>query len=366
MKAWKKWSMGLAMALLLLLSVVGVTASRVEYPLTQVTVRPESVRGVFHVHSLHSDGEGTIEEVSLAAKTAGLSFVVMTDHNPTTMAQPQYVNGVLIISAAEWSTPQGHLVGLGMNRTLRTEEREKTAFASIFKAGGKAVLAHPVQTKNPWRDWAAAAAADGYELYSGDTFWREALHRPTTLACVLGTTWINRRHAAASMLRSDEVSERKFLSLPPNKSRFIVCSQDAHGIPPYEWVFPLMSMHINIDRLPADAQAASELILNELFEERGLCVFDVFGDAGGFDIEGLSADRRVVVGGKLRVRLPPSNGATVRVRTTEGAQVLSDGVTVVAMKEGPFLLQVEILAPNCVSGADWKPWIVPNPIQAVR
>jgi hypothetical protein len=121
MKAWKTWVMGMGVAIVACILLSGFTASRVKYPLTKVPVSRETVRGVFHVHSRLSDGHGTVEEVALAAKAAGLSFVVMADHNPDFIPKPEYVQGVLIISAAEWSTPHGHVVGLGMNRAIRLD-----------------------------------------------------------------------------------------------------------------------------------------------------------------------------------------------------------------------------------------------------
>ena len=37
--------------------------------------------GVVHVHSIYSDGTGTIPEIAKAASELGLDFVMMTDHN---------------------------------------------------------------------------------------------------------------------------------------------------------------------------------------------------------------------------------------------------------------------------------------------
>ena len=38
-------------------------------------------KGCIHIHTINSDGTGTIEEISLAAKKAGLSWIIITDHN---------------------------------------------------------------------------------------------------------------------------------------------------------------------------------------------------------------------------------------------------------------------------------------------
>jgi len=82
------------------------------------------VGGAYHVHSTAShDASGTVEDIASAAHDAGLSFVVLTDHDADP-APPRFVGGVLVITATELSTPAGHLVALGLPRALTEAERE--------------------------------------------------------------------------------------------------------------------------------------------------------------------------------------------------------------------------------------------------
>lgn len=46
-------------------------------------VQEDDIRGDFHVHSLYSDGSGTIEQVALKCKEMGYDYVVITDHSPS-------------------------------------------------------------------------------------------------------------------------------------------------------------------------------------------------------------------------------------------------------------------------------------------
>src|SRR5512135_607759 len=77
--------LGIATAALcaaVLLFVVGVLpprAARLDPAPQPASPRPTIV-GAFHVHSVVSDGTGTREEVAAAARRAGLSFVIFTDH----------------------------------------------------------------------------------------------------------------------------------------------------------------------------------------------------------------------------------------------------------------------------------------------
>src|SRR5438045_101386 len=67
------------------------------------TPPPEIVYGGYHVHSVISDGTGTVDEIAAAAARAGLQFIILTDHGDGTrpLVPPQYRHGVLCIDAAE-------------------------------------------------------------------------------------------------------------------------------------------------------------------------------------------------------------------------------------------------------------------------
>ena len=75
-------------------------------------------RGAFHVHSIESDGGGTVEEIATAARAADLDFVILTDHGDGTKSiPPRYIGDVLILNGVEISTDSGHYIAIGMTRT---------------------------------------------------------------------------------------------------------------------------------------------------------------------------------------------------------------------------------------------------------
>ena len=41
----------------------------------------KTCRGAIHVHSNYSDGSGRVEDVISAAQTAGLDYLIITDHD---------------------------------------------------------------------------------------------------------------------------------------------------------------------------------------------------------------------------------------------------------------------------------------------
>lgn len=106
-----------------------------------------------HVHTAASlDGLSSLEELTAAAKAAGLDALAITDHNLCTPV-PRELNGVLLIPGCEVSTRQGHITGLFLDAPLDLTALRKdglpdggAAVEEIHRRGGVAVLAHPCQS----------------------------------------------------------------------------------------------------------------------------------------------------------------------------------------------------------------------------
>ncbi len=105
-------------------------------------------RADLHVHTDASpDGRSPLEELTEAARAAGLDAVAVADHDRCTHT-PAAMNGVLLIPACEISTGAGHITGLFLERdidfaALGPLPAPEAAVAAIRAAGGLAVLAHP-------------------------------------------------------------------------------------------------------------------------------------------------------------------------------------------------------------------------------
>jgi hypothetical protein len=329
------------------------------------------VEGAFHVHTRRSDGRGTEAEVVAAARQAGLSFVVLSDHNAPPQP-PRLREGVLVLDAVELSTPHGHLVALapGGGPVAVAEARAAAdPVAAVAGAGAFAVLAHPVQRKNPWRLWGpAAAAAGGFELYSADTLWRDALASPLSRLWPAALGWLGQGVHGVMALADDAAGPReRLLALTPPP--VALCSHDAHGLPPYADVFRALSMHLPLERLPEEPAAAAEAVASALRGGEALCVFRALGPVPeGFLVGGLGPGRRARAGGRLSVALPPGalqQGGRVQLRAWGAGRVGEGGREV--LLGGPGRLQLEVWreAPGRWGGREWRPWLVPSPIEVV-
>ena len=376
---------GLRALLGLVLLVVGwagfftLGAVYADYPVVPVSPSPGwalGPRGAFHVHTTRSDGRGTVEEVAAAAKAAGLDFVVLTDHNDFAPREPAFIDGVLMVPGVEISTAQGHLVAFGLRRPLEGVRRWMDggeAENAVRDAGGVSVLAHPVQARNPWRHEDAARRADGYELYSADTFFRAATHSPfSRLLPALGALLGKPVHGVMMLVEPGPEPMARLLELEREKPRLALCAHDAHGLPRYEDVFKSMAMYLppsadgSSHALSGDAKDAAERVVKGLASGHAVCAFRALGEPKGFALEGLAPGfREAHVGDVLTVRLPPGSGEGVRLEVWGVGRLRPDGVSVELVEAGAVQVEAWVLAPGGFFGTRWRPWIVPSPIQVL-
>jgi len=362
----------LGILLLLLLGTLtffAVTALSSGYPNAPRSARPKGVvLGAYHVHSIASDGTGSVEEIAQAAFNTGLQFVILTDHDPERLRPPRFSSkGVLLIEAAELSTPFGHVVALDPERVPTREELARDPIQAIRSLGGHAVLAHPVQERNGWTgDWALARHAAGFELYSGDTMLRTAQASPFSLLLpALGSYLTNSTHALEILVQQDPAARARLLELSAASPQVALCAHDAHGYPSYDEMFEQMALAIPLGdtSLPARADEAAHWVLLRLLEGRAFCTFRALGEGAGFSVELDAPGRTARVGDTLKVSLPPETPPSAAMVTCQGGcEVQKDGRRVLLKKKGPVLLEVLRRAPGRLFGAEWKPWIVPSPV----
>lgn len=117
--------------------------------------------GAIHIHSVHSDGTGTIEEIAYAAKRAGLSWIVVTDHNNMNGKEGMY-HGVCVIVGKEISPDNdNHYIAIDVKEHVSHEQHPAEFVRKVREQGGFGFIAHPdemVERKNSypalrWTDW---------------------------------------------------------------------------------------------------------------------------------------------------------------------------------------------------------------------
>ncbi len=106
------------------------------------------IKADFHVHTEASpDGRSSLEAITRSAAAKGINAIAVTDHNAIT-EHPEFMNGVLLVRACEFSTKAGHITGLFLysDPVLAPVLPEaETVVNEIRRCGGVAVIAHPYQ-----------------------------------------------------------------------------------------------------------------------------------------------------------------------------------------------------------------------------
>jgi hypothetical protein len=135
---------------------------------------------VIHLHSLYSDGTGTVREIAAAADANGLDFVLLTDHDTLAARDngEEGWHGNVLMLVGEEVSPKGgdHYLAFGLERPI--DHRGMTAgeiLAAVAAAGGFGFAAHPFSKGSerfrragsgmPWSDLDAPALA-GIEVWS--------------------------------------------------------------------------------------------------------------------------------------------------------------------------------------------------------
>lgn len=178
---------------------------------------PGWYRGDLHAHSLHSDAGWDIPDLLAAARTEGLDFVSLTDHNTVSGLPELHAaadDGLLTIGGTELSTFRGHALALGLDtwQEWRLEPHSgprSTApelFAAVQRRAGLLVMAHPMSVGSPWRSgslWEYAELMPGpircIEVWNGS--WHGGSNNEQALQ--LFYFWLNQGHRLVATSGSD-------------------------------------------------------------------------------------------------------------------------------------------------------------------
>jgi hypothetical protein len=366
------------------LAVLGLLLLRVALwrPIELVGAAPQDgyarVAGVVHVHTTASDGGGTPEEVIDAARSTGLAFLGITDHNNLD-AKPfeGYREGVLVLVGAELSTPAGHVLGLGLDRdpAFRFNGDGLDGLEDVRDLGGVAFAAHPFSRRPDlrWNGWDLPGPW-GIELLNGDSDARRA--GPRVLLSV-GLYRLNPAYALLQGLPAPDEALRRWDEMLAKRDVVGLAGSDAHSrlpltktrqlrFPSYESLFAQERNHLLLDRpLTGEARVDRIAVLDAFRRGRFYLGLDALAPAEAFrfTVEG-GAGKRFTMGD--HVPRPEGLRAVVDGRMPSGTRVvlLRDGRAVgegtgslEAALPGPGVYRVEARVPG------WAvPWVITNPV----
>ncbi|MFF4324170.1 CehA/McbA family metallohydrolase [Streptomyces sp. NPDC001568] len=139
---------------------------------------PGWYRGDLHLHSVHSDGQRTVDEIVAAARQEGLDFLATSDHNTHSTGVTWRGNvptDLLVINAEEVTTRHGHWLAVGLPQGEWVDWRygpgDEGAFDGharrVHSLGGITIAAHPL-TPAPGSFWEFGLdRVDALEVWNG-------------------------------------------------------------------------------------------------------------------------------------------------------------------------------------------------------
>ncbi|HPS40956.1 MAG TPA: CehA/McbA family metallohydrolase [Anaerolineaceae bacterium] len=146
----------------------------VTYELSFTPKHRRLLKGDLHMHTIASDGVLTAAELAAVAKSQGLDFIAITDHNQMVAhAGLPRVPGLTIIPGVEWTHYQGHSNFLGLDRAYdepfftNTPEEAAKRFASARERGALIIIDHPFDEGCPFLFDLAQLPFDCYEIWNG-------------------------------------------------------------------------------------------------------------------------------------------------------------------------------------------------------
>ena len=383
----KKTAVPVLLLALLLLGVTFVPALRFR-PLGNRNPLPSPYsKGVFHVHSVFSDGRGDLEEITASAAAAGLDFVVLTDHgtpNRESASATHWVNDVLVVGGSELTLEHAHLAAAGFpTPAYRFPPEPQQSIDEVRRGGGVSFIAHPFFRWNGWNDWGVENHT-GIELINAHTLgskWRLAT------AALVPRYFVRPAYAMLTTLEYPEDTVAAWEAMNRRGRYSGIFALDAHArlsigmgksvhAPTYAEAFALLNIYVKHgSALGDDATAAADSIVAALWAGSFFNCIEAIAPGNGFDaVFESDGGRRLEMGaaspehaGRLVISLPFDFATDVVVRRDGGLfrrfEGNTDEVLEVAVTE-PGVYRVEVFAAD--SPFDELPWIVGNPFYLVE
>ena len=109
----------------------------------------------FHTHSVHSDGDLTLFELSTLAADRGLELLAITDHNTTShhrfLPEVSKFCGINILAGQEVTTDSGHANSFGHSQWVDYREATERWLSETKNQGGLLSINHPLSAPCNWR-----------------------------------------------------------------------------------------------------------------------------------------------------------------------------------------------------------------------
>lgn len=326
------------------------------------------VEGIYHIHTLFSDGRKSVKEIAKLADQASLDFIILTDHgspNYESLASQGRKEGVLVLAGSELSVSRGHLVGLGFKTPNHPfPQNAEEAVFKIATLGGFSIISHPY-SKVHW-SWGEFIDYSGMDLMNGDTMLK--LNFLSSLP-YLPALLVKPEYTLIKMLDNPQRNLKKWDELNRTHPIYGYFSTDAHLL--YRSLFSLFRLHLLLRKpLATDFNAARSQIYTALRKGRFYNAIDAAAEAKGFRFWGELGEKTISMGSTaeltsplvLHVKAPfPFRKEIHLIR--DGKRILrSQKETLIHRVQNPGIYRIEIFLKERTPLGKDIPWIISNPI----
>ena len=308
--------------------------------------------GNMHMHTLYSDGEKWHAEIAEEAITAGLDFIIVTDHNVWVDGLEGYYeneNGRLLLLSGEEihnvrREPQAsHLLVYGAETELaHCAPNPQELIDAVCARGGYSFLAHPHEKdcrifpypNLGWHDWPV-------ENFTGLEIWNYMSSFVCALVDALESLpvqieLIDKLTAVRLALNPGKFivgPEPRTLALwdellAQGKQVTAVGNSDAHATPmsfgplnriifPYEFLFRAVNTHILLERpLSGNLDFDKQLILRAIGKGHSWVGYDMPHSTKGFRFSGIGKSK-----GSMGQQIHLDAGATLQISAPARANI---------------------------------------------
>lgn len=338
------------------------------YKSSELKEYPLEIEGIYHFHSLFSDGKKSIDEIAKIASRASLDFIILTDHgnpNHDSYASQGWKEGVLVLAGSELSVSRGHLVALDFELPERNfSQNTENAVYEIAGAGGFSIIAHPY-SKTKW-SWGEFVGYSGIEIMNADSMIRiNVLSSIPYSPAIL----LNPNYFLLKSLDNPARNLRKWDELNKNHSVYSYFSTDAHLF--YRPLFNLFHLHLQLESpLSKDFETAKKQVFHAL--KQGLFYNSIHeaADASGFKFWGEQGEMTIPMGSTASLDSPVSLNIQAPFSFSKEIHLINDGKVIYRSTEEsasypashPGTYRVEVFLKERTPLRKNIPWIVSNPI----
>lgn len=340
--------------------------------------------GNLHIHSLFSDGAGSVGEIAQSAARAGLDFIILNDHDYMTddlhLDKEGIYNKVLVLLGLEIGRRYNHYLAYDLKEMVKDQTRSpQDVIDRVNDQGGFGFLSHPFEKGMPFSEKSVAytwndLSVTGYTgicIWNFASRWKERVKTPFH-----GLFFLLFK---SRMLKGPSQKALSFWEELCRKKRVVaIGGSDAHGSVfkwglvrlrplPYDYLLNSINVHILLDRmLSKDLAGARVQVYGALRQGRLFIAHDNLATARGFGFYYVSEDgARLTMGQEMafrpgalffeipkdgEIRLLKNGALQKRWRSRKASyRVEEEGVYRIEVYRHLFLF-------------GWRPWIFSNPI----